>query len=498
MSHVAYAPQMDSPPPRRGHTRTMSNVSTDECVPRRCPPRFRDDVVRCVRPSRIDALKTPDPFPYPFPVVLRLMSSPLDSSFGVELGGARPPRVGHVRSLSGTLEDITVSAEADLTAARATSLAVTRETCRRWCVRHSWIPTAVFVLGILLMAAVPGIAILTNRGADPPRVSEVALFVVGDWGREGSVSQNACADAMAAVAPSLRASITDAAPGSYFGVISTGDNFYEDGLSSVDDPAFARSFVDVYGARPDLATLAWHAVLGNHDHRGNVTAQIARRAAANASAGEPGWDAMRRGYREFGGEETGDAGVVGVCFVDTTPWIVRYRDEISRYPHMETMLRDAGGSWSAWEEVEMAWLDTCLTESHAAWRVVVGHHPVASHATTHGSARELDRVREIVERLGAVAYFNGHDHNLQHVVPATAATTPGGTPPMATRFVTSGAGSRTRDDVPVVGAEGTPEELKFARGTAPGFAVVYASRASFRIAYRGAPDGRLLYEDVVA
>ena len=201
MSHVAYAPQMDSPPPRRGHTRTMSNVSTDECVPRRCPPRFREDVVRCVRPSRIDALKTPDPFPYPFPVVLRLMSSPLDSSFGVELGGARP-RVGHVRSLSGTLEDITVSAEAGLTAARATSLAVTRETCRRWCVRHSWIPTAVFVLGILLMAAVPGIAILTNRGADPPRVSEVALFVVGDWGREGSVSQNACADAMAAVAPS--------------------------------------------------------------------------------------------------------------------------------------------------------------------------------------------------------------------------------------------------------------------------------------------------------
>ena len=291
---------------------------------------------------------------------------------------ARPPRGGHVRSLSGTLEDITVSAEADLTAARATSPAVTRETCRRWCVRHSWIPTAVFVLGILLMAAVPGIAILTNRGADPPPVSEVALFVVGDWGREGSVSQNACADAMAAVAPSLRASIADAAPGSYFGVISTGDNFYEDGLSSVDDPAFARLVRRrVRRASGSRAARVWHATLGNHDHRGNVTAQIARRAAANASAGEPGWDAMRRGYREFGGEETGDAGVVGVCFVDTAPWIVRYRDEISRYPHMETMLRDAGGSWSAWEEAEMAWLDTCLTESHAAWRVVVGHHPVA-------------------------------------------------------------------------------------------------------------------------
>ena len=343
---------------------------------------------------------------------------------------------------------------------------MTRETCRRWCVRHSWIPTAVFVLGILL-AAVPGIAILTNRGADPPRVSEVALFVVGDWGREGSVSQNACADAMAAVAPSLRASITDAAPGSYFGVISTGDNFYEDGLSSVDDPAFGALIHDVYGARPDLAALAWRAVLGNHDHRGNVTAQIARRAAAKASAGEPGWDAMRRGYREFGGEETGDARRRRRLFRrHQSSWIVRYRDEISRYPHMETMLRDAGGSWSAWEEVEMAWLDTCLTESHAAWRVVVGHHP--SHRGDGGTRirGELDRVREIVERLGAVAYFNGHDHNLQFTWCRRPATTHGGRrrwrrgSSRRARGVGRGPASRRRGG-------GDAGGRRVARGTAP-------------------------------
>jgi len=31
-------------------------------------------------------------------------------------------------------------------------------------------------------------------------------------------------------------------------VISTGDNFYEDGLKGVDDPAFYDSFVDIYTA----------------------------------------------------------------------------------------------------------------------------------------------------------------------------------------------------------------------------------------------------------
>lgn len=29
-------------------------------------------------------------------------------------------------------------------------------------------------------------------------------------------------------------------------VISTGDNFYEDGLTGVDDPAFTESFTNIY------------------------------------------------------------------------------------------------------------------------------------------------------------------------------------------------------------------------------------------------------------
>jgi tartrate-resistant acid phosphatase type 5 len=32
-------------------------------------------------------------------------------------------------------------------------------------------------------------------------------------------------------------------------VVSTGDNFYDDGLTAVDDPAFAQSFTDIYTAQ---------------------------------------------------------------------------------------------------------------------------------------------------------------------------------------------------------------------------------------------------------
>ena len=40
-------------------------------------------------------------------------------------------------------------------------------------------------------------------------------------------------------------------------VISTGDNFYEDGLEGVDDPAFYKSFVNIYTA-PSLQKI-WYS-----------------------------------------------------------------------------------------------------------------------------------------------------------------------------------------------------------------------------------------------
>jgi tartrate-resistant acid phosphatase type 5 len=39
-------------------------------------------------------------------------------------------------------------------------------------------------------------------------------------------------------------------------VISTGDNFYEDGLKGVDDPAFHESFSDIYTA--DSIKTPWY------------------------------------------------------------------------------------------------------------------------------------------------------------------------------------------------------------------------------------------------
>ena len=88
----------------------------------------------------------------------------------------------------------------------------------------------------LLLGAAPALGLWSVPArAQPPALN---FLVVGDWGREGHYRQIDVAEQM-----SHRA----VAVGSQF-VISVGDNFYEDGVSSVTDPQWKTSFEDVYTA----------------------------------------------------------------------------------------------------------------------------------------------------------------------------------------------------------------------------------------------------------
>ncbi len=59
---------------------------------------------------------------------------------------------------------------------------------------------------------------------------------VGDWGRDGLYNQSEVARAMGRVGNNLDF------------VISVGDNFYESGLTSVEDAQFDTSFTHIYTA----------------------------------------------------------------------------------------------------------------------------------------------------------------------------------------------------------------------------------------------------------
>jgi acid phosphatase len=93
-------------------------------------------------------------------------------------------------------------------------------------------------------------------------------------------------------------------------------------------------------------------------------------------------------------------------FLDTTP-IARLSNAAAHVPVLGT---------SEEARRQLHWFEERLAADRSAWKIVVGHHPILS-SGNHGEAPALaERIQPLLERYGAQVYFNGHDHDLEHLV----------------------------------------------------------------------------------
>uniref|UniRef100_A0A0E0CXP7 Purple acid phosphatase n=1 Tax=Oryza meridionalis TaxID=40149 RepID=A0A0E0CXP7_9ORYZ len=188
----------------------------------------------------------------------------------------------------------------------------------------------------------------------------LSLLVVGDWGRKGTYNQSRVAEQMGKVGEKLNIDF----------VISTGDNFYEDGLTGVDDQAFEESFTDIYTAKS--LQKPWYLVLGNHDYRGDVLAQLS--------------PVLRKIDQRFLCMRSFivNAEIVDFFFIDTTPFQLKYwtrpkdhhydwRGVAPRQKYITNLLKD---------------MDEAMKKSTAKWKIAVGHHTIRS-VSDHGDTKEL-------------------------------------------------------------------------------------------------------------
>ncbi|MFQ3235666.1 MAG: tartrate-resistant acid phosphatase type 5 [Paraglaciecola sp.] len=252
----------------------------------------------------------------------------------------------------------------------------------------------------------------------------INFLVLGDWGRNGHYQQRDVAKWMDVAMMQVDGDF----------IVTTGDNFYSNGVASVSDPYWQSSFEQIYQG-PNLFE-NWYAILGNHDYRGNWQAQI---DYSNVSRR---WQMPAPYYAKT--LELDDGASVLMIFLDTSPLNPEYQHEAK---YAATQQQDSAK--------QLIWLKHKLAISNATWKIVIGHHPLYSSGKRYGKTSGIRNVLEpILENAKVDVYFAGHEHDLQHNQPVGK---------YMAHFV-SGAGSEVR---PVAQREFT----KFAVSKA-GFAAV--------------------------
>lgn len=207
-----------------------------------------------------------------------------------------------------------------------------------------------------------------------PGLPALEFIAVGDSG-SGDIGQDLVAYAMEIHAARYPVNA----------ILYLGDNFYESGVSSANDPKFQTHFEEMYD--PTILNMPFYAILGNHDYRGNVQAQV------DYSQISSRWVMPAFYYTFTMPPPTGNSSKenwVQVFALDTTPIVDG---------------QDPGQ--------QMTWLEEQLKNSTARWKIVIGHHPVFSNGQ-HGGDETLNLLLiPLFRQYGVDMYISGHDHDLQ-------------------------------------------------------------------------------------
>jgi tartrate-resistant acid phosphatase type 5 len=223
-------------------------------------------------------------------------------------------------------------------------------------------------------------------------------------------------------------------------VLYLGDNFYNDGVSSVDDDQFQTKFELPYA---DLTMPFWVA-MGNHDY-GELSFI---------------WEKL-----EYEVEYTN--------YSDKWIMLDKWYSIVDQYPNLDIFVMDTTRlMWNHETSAQRNWLNGEVAASNAPWKIAIGHHPYYSNGA-HGNAGNYEglpwppqaagtTVKQVMDEslCGKVdLYLCGHDHNRQWPVGTC------GNAEKTTHFIVSGAASKRTN----FKHHGGGNEVYWEDDTQPGF-----------------------------
>ena len=328
------------------------------------------------------------------------------------------------------------------------------------------------------------------------------FYTIGDWGVRGidgiDGGKNFPGSAQMAVAQQMKLLAENVQP--QF-VATLGDNFYGAGVGSLEDRQWDYKYEQVYlKNNSSLRSTRWFASLGDHDHCGNVQAQIDYHSAKNYlwHLGKAKTPYYHKEFRIGGGSSTSDSDNISdemqLIVVD---WVGlegllagkekrRFEDQLGAFASAE-----AG-------EEQFNWLKRVLERGHGKyrWRVVTAHRPIisASSRFAHdnvaypGESSTREALRVLLENSDVDVYLNGHDHTAQHA--CTQRDDFNGKNKL-THYITNGIGGYELHHL--VDNDKRPIETLDAKNTFHGFAMHSVTKDKFDTVFIG-HDGKVELE----
>jgi len=246
-------------------------------------------------------------------------------------------------------------------------------------------------------------------------------------------------------------------------VVTTGDNFYPDGVSSSDDSGFQVSYENVYAA--SSLQIPWYVSLGNHDYRGSIQAEI------DYTRHSSRWKLPAPYYaQKFHIGSSNEQFLI--AFIDTDPFFQSYYSDSlyrSKILKQDTL-------------AQKHWLDSILADNTVAYKLVVGHHPCITGGKQMNApdTRSVQAaIQPILEAHQIPMYICGHAHYLEYLHPDGP-----------THYFISGAGA---EEKPV---SLHPAYGKFAAGSY-GFMTVTVRRKAIDVAFIN-DQNKILYHCSIA
>lgn len=251
-----------------------------------------------------------------------------------------------------------------------------------------------------------------------PADNIVRLLAIGDTG-EGNEAQNLVGDRMSEKCQMV---------GGCDAVLVNGDNFYDQGVQSVDDPQWGPKFEQPYD-RPGLNGVPFYVVLGNHDH--GPTSSGDKQAQIDYS------------YLPIGsgpGMRPSDKWRMPAAWYDV------------QIEHVHLFALDTVDFTNDTQEADMA---ARVAGSSATWKIVFGHHPRYT-SGEHYYDNQLLGLAGMFSFQQAIyceadMFMTGHDHDLELIDKGRDGDCPN------TYFVISGAGAKTREGFDLVPTD--PDQL---------------------------------------